>query len=158
MNDKIFPLFVVCIALVAAAGCVGFPTAGFDPSSALQDIGKGGLQSESRMAYAGDAASSPLTTSVPTPSGSGIAGIETKIIRTAFLTVEVKDVPGSVELLKNLSSRKGGYVSSTNIQKNYNNRLSGSVILRIPAAEFENTLTGVRTIGTSNRFQPRGRT
>jgi hypothetical protein len=156
MNDKIFPLFVVCIALVAAAGCVGFPTAGFDPSSALQDIGKGGLQSESRMAYAGDSASSPLTTSVPVPSGSGIAGIETKIIRTAFLTVEVKDVPGSVELLKNLSSQKGGYVSSTNIQKNYNNRLSGSVILRIPAAEFENTLTGVRTIGIVRSISTQG--
>ena len=38
MNNKLIPLIAVFIAMVAAAGCMGFPNAGIDPSSALQDI------------------------------------------------------------------------------------------------------------------------
>jgi hypothetical protein len=156
MNDKIIAFFVVCIAMVAAAGCMGFPTASLDPSSTSQDMSNGRLQSESKMAYSGEAASLPMPTSAPPQSGSVSSGIDTKIIKTAYLTIEVNDVPGSVETLKNLASQKGGYLSSTNIQKNYNNRLSGSVILRVPAAEFENTLTGVKAIGTVKSVSTQG--
>jgi hypothetical protein len=108
------------------------------------------------MAYGGSAAPLPQSTSVPGESGSGISTIETKIIKTASLAIEVKDVPGSVEFLKNLAAQKGGYISSTNIQKNYNNRLTGSVILRVPAAEFETTLTGVKAIGTVKSVSTQG--
>jgi hypothetical protein len=156
MNNKIIALIVVCIAMVAAAGCMGFPTAGFDPSSTSQDMSNGRLQSESKVAYSGNPASMPVPTGTPAQSGSVTSGIETKIIKTAYLTIEVIDVPGSVETLKNLASQKGGYVSSTNIQKNYNDRLSGSVILRVPAAEFENTLTGVKAIGTVKSVSTQG--
>jgi hypothetical protein len=154
MNRKIIALLVVCIAMVAAAGCVGFPTTGFNPSSGSQDISTGRLPSESKMAYAGEAASLPIST--PSQSGSGTSGIDTKVIKTAYLTIEVNDVPGSVETLKNLAAQKGGYLSSTNIQKNYNNRLSGSVILRVPAAEFENALAGVKAIGTVKSVSTQG--
>jgi hypothetical protein len=154
MNRKIIALLVVCIAMVAAAGCVGFPTTGFNPSSASQDISTGRLPSESKMAYAGEAASLPIST--PSQSGSETSGIDTKVIKTAYLTIEVNDVPGSVETLKNLAAQKGGYLSSTNIQKNYNNRLSGSVILRVPAAEFENALAGVKAIGTVKSVSTQG--
>ena len=99
-------------------------------------------------------ASLPIST--PSQSGSGTSGIDTKVIKTAYLTIEVNDVPGSVETLKNLAAQKGGYLSSTNIQKNYNNRLSGSVILRVPAAEFENALTGVKAIGTVKSVSTQG--
>ena len=156
MNNKIIALFIVCIAMVAIAGCMGFPTVPFDSSSTSQDMSNGRLQSESKMVYAGDASSPPMPTSAPSQSGSGISAIETKIIKTAFLTTEVKDVPGSIETLKSLASQKGGYLSSTSIQKNYNNRLSGSVILRVPAAEFENTLTGVKAIGTVKSVSTQG--
>jgi hypothetical protein len=156
MNNKIIALIVVCIAIVAAAGCMGFPTAGFDPSSTSQDMSNGRLQSESKVAYSGNPASMPVPTGTPAQSGSVTSGIETKIIKTAYLTIEVIDVPGSVETLKNLASQKGGYVSSTNIQKNYNDHLSGSVILRVPAAEFENTLTGVKAIGTVKSVSSQG--
>ena len=78
----------------------------------------------------------PVPTMVPTQSGPGTTGIDTKIIKTAYLTIEVKDVPGAIETLRTLASQKGGYISSTNVQKNYNDRLSGSVILRVPAPEI----------------------
>ena len=156
MNNKLIPLIAVFIAMVAAAGCMGFPTSGIDPSSALQDISNGRVQPESKMVYGGEAVSYPVPTSAPSQSGSGTSGIETKIIKTAYLSIEVKDVPGSIETLKNLASQKGGYLSSTNIQKNYNDRLSGSVIIRVPAAEFENTLTSVKAIGTVKSASTQG--
>jgi len=156
MNNKLIPLIAVFIAVVAAAGCMGFPTSGIDPSSALQDISNGRVQPESKMVYGGEAGTYPVPTSALSQSGSGTNGIETKIIKTAYLSIEVKDVPGTIETLKNLASQKGGYLSSTNIQKNYNNRLSGSVILRVPAAEFENALTGIKAIGTVKSASTQG--
>jgi hypothetical protein len=98
-----------------------------------------------------------MPTSAPSVPGSGISGIDSKIIKTAYLTIEVKDVFGSIETVKNLASQKGGYLSSTNIQKNYNDRLSGSVIIRVPATEFENTLTGVRALGTVRSASTQGK-
>jgi hypothetical protein len=92
----------------------------------------------------------------PTQSGSGTTGVDTKIIKTAYLTIEVKDVPGAVETLRTLASQKGGYISSTNVQKNYNDRLSGSVILRVPAPEFDSTLEGVRALGTVKSASTQG--
>jgi hypothetical protein len=156
MNYKIIALVVVCIAMVAAGGCMGFSTSGFDPSTKLQDSSNGRVQPESKMVYGGEAVSYPVPTSAPSQSGSGTSGIETKIIKTAYLSIEVKDVPGTIEALKNLASQKGGYLSSTNIQKNYNDRLSGSVIIRVPAAEFENTLTSVKAIGTVKSASTQG--
>jgi hypothetical protein len=98
----------------------------------------------------------PVPTMVPTSSGSGTTGVDTKIIKTAYFTVEVKDVPGAVETLKTLAAQKGGYISSTNVQKNYNDRLSGSVILRVPAQEFDSTLAGVRALGTVKSASTQG--
>ena len=161
MNYKVIILLMVCIATVAAAGCMGLPAGNFDTSSSSQDTiyssdSNERLQAESKMAYGDSAAPLPMATSAPEQSGSGTSATDTKIIKTASLTIEVIDVPGSVELLKNLAAQKGGYISSTNVQKNYNNRLTGSVILRVPAVEFENTLTGVKAIGTVKSVSTRG--
>jgi hypothetical protein len=90
------------------------------------------------------------------PTSGTSTGIDTKIIRTAFITLEVKDVTGSVDALKALVTAKGGYLSSSNIQTGYNNRLSGTVVLRIPQAEFENTLAGVKAIGTVKSVSTQG--
>jgi len=154
MNYKVIALLVVCIAMVAAAGCTGFQSASEQVSSP-QDSGNGRL-SESKVAYTANPVSTPGPAGAPAQSGSGTSGIETKIIKTAFFTIEVKDVPGSVETLKSLAAQKGGYISSTNIQKNYNDRLSGSVIIRVPAAEFDSMLTGVRALGTVKSVSTQG--
>ena len=162
MNYKVIIILLgVCIASVAAAGCMGFSTGNFDTSSSSQETvsyydSNGRLQTESKMAYSDSAAPLPMAASTPGEPGSGALPADTKIIKTASLTLEVKDVSGSVEILKNLATLKGGYISSTNVQKNYNNRLTGSVILRIPAAEFESTLTGVQAIGTVKSISTQG--
>jgi hypothetical protein len=159
MNQKVIILLVVCIAVVLAAGCMGIPGGKSDSSLSPQNTvpvsdSNGRLQADSKMAY-GEAVA-PMPTNTPADSGSGTLTPDTKIIKTAFLTIEVNDVTGSVEFLKNLAARKGGYLSSTNVQKNYNNRLTGTVIIRVPAKEFETTLSGVQAIGTVKSVSTQG--
>ncbi len=160
MNYRSFMIFlIVCIVMVAAAGCTGLPALSSDRASSSQGISapdtSGKSQDLLKSAYSGYAITEAA--GVPQQPGTGGSGIETRIINTAYITIEVNDVPGGVETLKNLAIRKGGYLSSTNIQNNYNNRLSGSVIIRIPATEFENTLSEVKSLGTVKTLSTQGR-
>jgi hypothetical protein len=154
MNFKSIALLVMCIALVAATGCTSLSSndAGSPQASPVSDNGI--RSSEAKMSYAGSAAPMPII--APTQSGPAGSGIETKIIKTASVSLEVKDVPGAVESLKSLAAQKNGYISSTNIQKNYNDRLSGSVVIRIPQSEFETVLAGVKAIGTVKSSSTQG--
>ena len=152
MNYKIV-LLVLCAIAILAAGCMGYPAFSSDKASSYQETipdPSGRLQ----VSYAGNAVPEA---GVPSQSLSGSSDFDTKIIQTAYITLEVKDVPGAVETLKSLAIQKGGYISSTNIQNNYNNRLSGSVIIRIPATEFEKTLSDIKAIGTVKTVSTQGR-
>jgi hypothetical protein len=157
MKYTIILLLMLCIAGVTAAGCMGLQAVGSDKASSPQEtiFDTSGRSQDISKAYSGNAL--PEQAGVPSQSGSGASGIETKIIQTAYVTIEVKDVPGSVETLKSLAKQRGGYISSTNIQNTYNNRISGSVILRIPATEFENALSGVKALGTVKTISTQGR-
>ncbi len=157
MNYKVIALLVMCIALVAATGCTSL-SSGSSASPPVQSMSDNSVRyaTEAKMSYAGSAAPMPVPTMAPSVSGSETSIIVTKIIKTASVTLEVKDVPGSVETLKNIAALKGGYISSTNVQKGYNDQLSGSVVMRIPQAEFEATLAGVKAIGTVKSASTQG--
>ncbi len=158
MNYKVIALMLVCIAVVVAAGCTSVPSTVMGPSAgsseAVYDYSTGNsvrVAQDSKMSYGAPA---PAPASVPV-AGSGTV-IDTKIIRTAYITIEVKDVPGSVDTLRNMAMTKGGYLSSSSISEGYNKRLTGTVVLRIPQSEFENTLTGVKAIGTVKSVSTQG--
>jgi hypothetical protein len=158
MNYKVIAFMIVCMAAVAAAGCMGVPSA---VSSPLMEKSSVNTQSADAFTAAngirmsgGAAGAVPLP--VPTIGAGTGSGIDTKIIRTAYLTIEVTDVSGSVDLLKNLVAGKGGYLSSSSISEGYNHRLSGTVVLRIPQAEFDTTLAGVKAIGTVKSVSTQG--
>ena len=161
MNYKVVALLVVCIAVVAAAGCTGLPGT-FVHTSSSQEISRvatadsGYSLTQEKAAWAGNAA--PIMTAVPTsgPYGTGGTGIDTKIIRTADMTLEVSDVPGAVESLRALAVAQGGFLSSTNIQKNYNNQLTGTATIRVPAAAFDNTIAGAKALGTVRSISTSG--
>jgi hypothetical protein len=108
----------------------------------------------------GSAYPMPVPSSAPLQSGSTASvsgnGIETKIIKTGQATIEVKDVMGSVDALKALAVQKGGYISSSNLQKDYNNRLSATVVLRVPQSEFETVMEGVKATGSVKSVSTQG--
>ena len=156
MNYKVIALLMVCIAVVATAGCTAGSgdTASRTQSAFAGDSGSWGPAE--KVAYSGNSAPAPVPAAAPAAGTGGADGIETKIIKTAGLTLEVRDVTGSIESLKTMAAAKGGYISSSNIQKNYNNQLTGTVVMRIPQAEFENTLSGVKAIGTVKSASTQG--
>lgn len=157
MNSKIIALLVVLIVAVAAAGCTSLSSVGSTSPHDSAQYSNDGVRytSEAKISYASSAAPMPVPAGSPSQIGSG-TGIDTKIIKTASMTIEVGDIPGAVETLNNIAIQNGGYISSTNIQKNYNNQLTGSVVLRIPQAEFENVLNGVKAIGTVKSSSTQG--
>lgn len=152
MNYKLVALILVCCA-VAATGCMGVadsvvPNQRTTSSGNSMDSGWQGLSEQKASA----AYPIPVPTATPSASGSSGTvpgtGIETKIIKTGTATIEVHDVTASVDALKALAVQKGGYLSSSSIQKNTNNRLYATVVLRVPQAQFEPTMEGVKAVGT----------
>jgi hypothetical protein len=156
MNYKVIALMVLCIAVVVAAGCTGTPSKMLE-----QTAGSSGAAYDSSTSnIARFSPAEKMSSGAPAPAAAPVpiagSGIETKIIKTAYITIEVKDVTGSVEGLKSLVASKNGYVSSSSISEGYNKRLSGTVVLRIPQSEFDTTLTGVKAIGTVKSVSTQG--
>ncbi|MFA6362182.1 DUF4349 domain-containing protein [Methanoregula sp.] len=146
-------LIVLCIVAVAAAGCMGLSPQGsgqtgvVSETASRQDISmKSGVYTSAGNAVVPIQVSNPV--SATSGGGTTSAVMDTKIIRTASLTIEVPDVTGAAETLKGLVTSKGGYVSSTSIQKTSDSRLYGTVVLRVPASAFDDTLAGIKGIGT----------
>jgi hypothetical protein len=80
-------------------------------------------------------------------SSAGIAGTSTKIIRTGAVTLEVRDVTGTVESIHALALAQGGYLSSSTVETT-GSRHTGTVVIRVPQARFDTTLAGVKSAGT----------
>lgn len=157
-------LLVVVIAMITA-GCTTLTggTAQKSISTAPQDIawesnsGSGGGGGGGGGGGIAQGAYRPMPTPVPTfapgssvnPDPAGQGGvIDQKLIYTAQVGLEVTDIPASVDSLKALADGKGGYTASSNFNTQSNNRQTATVVLRVPANEFDNTLTGVKAIGT----------
>ncbi|MFA5266431.1 MAG: DUF4349 domain-containing protein [Methanoregula sp.] len=160
MNYKVIVLMVLCIAVVAAAGCTAGNNSGVSQKSVVSPQAAYDYSGISASRASGDSifigeeglAEAPVPAATP---GSGTT-IETRIIKTGYITIEVKDVTASVDALKNMVTAKGGYLSSSSISEGYNKRLTGTVVLRIPQAEFDTTLAGVKAIGTVKSVSTRG--
>ena len=146
-------LFILlCIALSIAAGCLGTAgntvTAGSLRAASPPGIPSAGWAASKAVPAEDTAFPVPLPTAVPTTAGQGGSVTETKIIRTADLTLEVTNVSGAVDAIQGIAIAQGGYLSSTNLQRDYNNRLTGTAILRVPATGFSSALETVRGLGT----------
>ena len=147
-------LLLVVIAMISA-GCTTLTGGSGQKSlaSAPNDA-SGGANYESGI---GQGSYRTVTTAVPTmaPVVSGIpdtsvpgSTIDQKLIYTAQVNLEVPDVPASVDSLKALAAGKGGYFASSTFSTQYNDRRIATVVIRVPAKEFEGMLAGVKEIGT----------
>lgn len=161
MNAKVIALLVVCIAVIAAAGCTslsgGSSTQGTSSQNArVASFDNGYGIAEEKVSWSGSTASSVAPVPAPTSSGAGSTGIETRIIKTASISLEVGDVTGAVESLKSLAAANGGFLSSTNVREGYNNRLTGTVTLRVPQASFDTVIAGTKALGTVRSISTSG--
>jgi hypothetical protein len=155
MNYKVFALLVVIIAMIAA-GCTGISSgsSASPPGSApgITQVSMSGNRPlvDDKVIVAESGGSGAIAVPSPVPTAGDLTGsgtIDTKIIKTADLTLEVSDVTATVDALKAVATAQGGYLSSTNIQDNGNNQLYGTVTIRIPEAGFDNAIAGAKALG-----------
>lgn len=141
-------LVLLCIAAITAAGCTGLSRS--SSQSAGTDMVQPSTAEKSAGSYSEDSWSDNGVLAASASAGAVIpeATTDQKIIRTASVTLEVTDVPSAAEALKGIAVGKGGYVSSSSIQKTTGNRFYGTVVVRVPAAAFDDTLAGVKSLGT----------
>ncbi len=149
MKRVALALIILCIA-VAFAGCTGFSKNSVT-GSANQRAASVEADSWQGLAAEKGGAAYPIPSPVYSPGAAGSGHDETvnsKIIRTAQVTIEVKDVIASADALKDLAIQNGGYLSSSNFQTGYNNRRSATVVLRVPQSSFESVVEGIKKTGT----------
>jgi hypothetical protein len=151
MQKKAFIVLAVLIALlgvIGAAGCVALN--GGVQKDTYPSPGSAMYATES-VAGSRSGAYQPVPTPAPTTvaySPGSTAGTDQMIISSAYVDLEVKDVQGAMESLKTLAAGRGGYVSSSNMNRDSSDRFTGSVVMRVPAAAFEPTLDALKSIGT----------
>jgi hypothetical protein len=155
-------LLLVVIAMISA-GCTTLTGGSGQKSlaSAPNDA-SGGANYESGI---GQGSYRTVPTAVPTmaPVVSGspdraVPGstIIQKLIYTAQVNLEVPDVPASVDSLIALAAGKGGYFASSTFSTQYNDRRTATVVIRVPAKEFESVLAGVKAIGKVTSSNTKG--
>jgi hypothetical protein len=163
MQKETLVIIAVCIAaIVAIAGAVLLLSG--SSSSHYADL-KGGPSSVSygdAQVWASSRAGTslaeyaPVPTAVPTSAGGAGQSVDTKIIRTADITLEVSNVTGAAATIAAIGTGAGGYVSTTTIGTDYSSQPYGTVVIRIPAANFDSTLSGVQALGTVKSISTQG--
>ncbi|MDD1678469.1 MAG: DUF4349 domain-containing protein [Methanomicrobiales archaeon] len=81
------------------------------------------------------------------PIGSGSA-IDQKLIKTGSISLEVGNVPAIVDALNGIAIRHGGYLSSSSLSAATSDRMSATVVVRVPGDAFEGAVTDIKAIGT----------
>ncbi|MGW0994030.1 DUF4349 domain-containing protein [Streptomyces sp. NPDC002523] len=124
---------VLLAASLALAGCGGANDSSGDSKSAAAG--------EARAGAAGgkaDSGRSARRTPRLTPNA---------IIRTASLTVEVKDVVKALAAARTTAENAGGYVGDETTSVDSDGHEQTRVVLRVPADEYDDVLTGLQGAG-----------
>ncbi|WP_210584244.1 DUF4349 domain-containing protein [Streptomyces sp. GESEQ-35] len=130
---------ILLAAALALTGCTGADDSGTtsdsggDAAAAPEGLKEGAAGSE------GDA-SGAKATAPPKLSAS-------HIIRTASLTVQVKDVPKTLDEARTTAENAGGYVGNETTNRDEKGNERTRVVLRVPVEQYEEVLTDLEGAG-----------
>jgi len=95
----------------------------------------------------------PATTLAPTPTAptellpyDESSAIDRMIVRTAQMAMVVDDVPAVLEQITGLTEDAGGYVVSSQRWEEDEERLAGTITIRVPAGDFGNIMAALRNL------------
>ncbi|MDX1613366.1 MAG: DUF4349 domain-containing protein [Candidatus Promineifilaceae bacterium] len=77
---------------------------------------------------------------------------ERLIIRTGTLDIVVADSEEAAEAISRLADRLGGWVVSSNL-RDFDGAKSGSITVRVPAAEFDRAVSSIKELATEVEFE-----
>jgi hypothetical protein len=151
-DKKPIAAVLIAVAAILLAGCTGL--LGQTSQSAMESVsrGSGGLN------YGGIPAPVPTVPATYAPSAKIAAdqvagtsgadqGIETKIIKTGQVTLEVSQVPPAIDEIRSIAESNGGYLSSSNVYTSQNDRKTGYAMIRVPADRFDPVMEALLPLG-----------
>jgi len=147
---KSFAAVLIVSAAIITAGCLSLGQSQ-QPTLGTVSSGSGGLSYGAAVPvpmYAPvEKAASDQATTTATATGNTDQGVETKIIETGQVTIEVPQVPAAIDKINAIAVSNGGYLSSSSVDTSQNNQKTGYVMIRIPAANFDAVMQSLSPLG-----------
>ncbi|MFJ5530655.1 DUF4349 domain-containing protein [Streptomyces sp. NPDC093261] len=81
-------------------------------------------------------------------AGGAVPRLTDAIIRTASLTVRVKDVPKALDEARTTAENAGGYVGSENTSRDLEGHERTRLVLRVPTGTYDEVLAALEGAGT----------
>ncbi|MGW1914700.1 DUF4349 domain-containing protein [Streptomyces sp. NPDC002076] len=128
---------ILLAASLALAGCGG-----------AADDNTGGGTSAKSAANGADVAAGPRTADGTKPAAPRTPRLtQNAIIRTASLTLQVKDVPKALDQARTTAADAGGYVGEESTSRDAGGHEHTRVVLRVPGAKYDEVLAGLQGTG-----------
>lgn len=136
---------VLLTAALALTGCGGADDSGGGSASDKAAVGRAadsdtGSDGAAGEAEGGAGTSASKATAAPKPTAD-------RIIRTATLTVQVKDVPKALAEARATVENAGGYVGDETTGRDEDGAEHTRVVLRVPVDRYDGVLTGLQGAG-----------
>ncbi|MDQ0584054.1 DUF4349 domain-containing protein [Streptomyces rishiriensis] len=134
-------------AALALTGCSGANDSGASSSADKAAVGE---------AAAGEAGAGDADAAQDAKQGAGSSGSKatsapdvtvSRIIRTASLTVQVKDVPKALDEARATTENAGGYVGDETTVRDEDGAERTRVVLRVPVAKYDDVLADLQGAG-----------
>ncbi|UFR07336.1 DUF4349 domain-containing protein [Streptomyces sp. Go40/10] len=128
---------ILLVASLAVAGCGGADDSGGESAKAASGSRAQPAGAPGRGADEGNG-KNPRATPVLAPGS---------IVRTASLTVEVKDVPRALAAARTTAEEAGGFVGRETTSRDADGHERTRVVLRVPTERYDEVLTGLQGTG-----------
>jgi hypothetical protein len=137
---------LVLTAAILVAGC-GSLLQG--PQSSMETISRdaGGLSYGAPLPVPTYAPSSKVAAGQGTAGSNAGQGTGLKIIKTGQVTLEVAQVPAALDQVRGIAEANGGYLSSSNVYTQQNDRKTGYAMIRVPAEKFDTVMLAIAPLG-----------
>ena len=149
MIRRVVLLLTILVLLLIGAGCLTTPwEENKIATSERYDVASESYPG-SPLPFSGSGSSSyPGPAMTPAAGYTGDDGTDPKIIKTSYLTIEVRNVTASLDPLRSIATAHGGYVGSLSVNTRYGDRLYAVLTMRVPSHEFDSTITEIKTLGS----------
>lgn len=82
-------------------------------------------------------------------AGETAAEVDQKIIKTGYLDLVIDFVDETVTKITGLAAGKGGFTQETSVYEREDGTKYGTITIRVPAAEFENTMAEIKKLAVA---------
>ncbi|WP_020122146.1 DUF4349 domain-containing protein [Streptomyces canus] len=127
-------------AALALTGCSAGADSGSDGSALAQDDKAASQADEKGAAGAEAGTGGKQATTAPQPAAN-------HIIRTATLTVRVKNVPKALAAARTTTENAGGFVGKESTSRDEEGREQTEVVLRVPVEKYDEVLSDLEGAG-----------